>query len=377
MSPMRAVSLAMRGAALAVVAQRLMRAARPAPPVTPVAPSALPVVPTISVVIPARDEEQRLGPCLEGLRDAPGVVEVIVVDDHSTDATASVAAASGARVVAAADLPTGWAGKAWAVQQGLEAAVGDWVVTLDADTRPDPRLPAASVARAQREGADLMTLAGSFTCPTAALAAAHPAMLTTLVMRFGPPGAVGSGDTGRLLANGQCMVMPRVAFLADGGLAPVAHHMVEDVALVRQRAGQGRRVAFLDAGDLLSVQMYENLGDAWRGWGRSLALPGVEARARQVLDAVTVALVQGVPLWRLLRGRADAVDAVALLMRLGTLVGTARAYRPRRWTYWLSPLADPLAVATLVKGILQPDQPWRGRHVPTAPPGRSAGRSGS
>ena len=377
MSPSRSLSLVLRGVALALVARRLVRAARPAPPVSPATAAELAALPSISVVIPARDEEQRLAPCLEGLSDAPGVVEVIVVDDHSTDATAAVAAAHGARVVAAADLPSGWAGKAWAVQQGLEAAVGDWVVTLDADTRPDPRLPAAGVTRAVAEGADLMTLAGSFTCPTAALAAAHPAMLTTLVMRFGPPGAAGSADTGRLLANGQCMVMPRVAFLADGGLVPVAHHMVEDVALARQRAGQGRRVAFLDAGDLLRVQMYEDLGGAWRGWGRSLALPGVEARERQVLDAVTVALVQGVPLWRLLRGRADAVDAVALLMRLGTLVGTARAYRPRRKAYWLSPLADPLAVATLVKGILRPDQPWRGRRVPTVLPGRSAGRSGS
>ena len=372
MTPGRLLSVAVRGAAVAVVARRLAGAARPAPAVTPVDPGALATLPTISVVIPARNEEHRLGPCLEGLRAAPGVAEVIVVDDHSNDATAAVAASYGARVVPAADLPPGWAGKAWAVQQGLQAAHGDWVVTLDADTRPQPGLPAAVVARAVADRADLMTVAGSFVCPTDGLAAVHPAMLTTLVMRFGPPGA--TRDPTRLLANGQCMVLPRTDFLADGGLTPVAHHMVEDVALARERAGRGRHVLFVDAADLLQVQMYDDAADAWRGWGRSLALPGVESPARQWLDLVTVAALQGVPLLRLLVGRADAVDAVALALRLGTLMGTSRAYRPRRWTYWLSPLTDPVALATLAKGIMRPDQPWRGRHAPAMPPARTATR---
>jgi dolichol-phosphate mannosyltransferase len=374
-TPTGLLSLAARGVAVAVVGWRLARAARPAAPLAPLTAQEVATVPAISVVIPARNEEHRLGPCLAGLGTAPGVSEIVVVDDHSTDATAQVAAAAGARVVSAAALPPGWAGKAWAVQQGLEAAVGDWVVTLDADTRPDPSLPAAAVARAVTDGVDLMTVAGSFVCPTEALAAVHPAMLTTLVMRFGPPGS--GGDPGRLLANGQCMVMPRVGFLADGGMAPVAHHMVEDVALARERAGRGRRVAFVDAAALLNVQMYDDVGDAWRGWGRSLALPGVETPVRQWVDAATVAAVQGVPMLRLLMGRADAVDVVALLLRLGTLVGTAGAYRPRRWSYWWSPLADPVAVAALMKGIMQPDQPWRGRRapsVPTAPPERNAPR---
>ncbi len=382
MNALRALSWVVRAAGVAVVVRRLARAAHPAEAVVAIDHTQLAGLPGISVVVPARNEEQRLAPCLAGLRDAPGVVEVIVVDDHSTDATVAVAAAHGARVVTATTLPSGWAGKAWALQQGLEAAVGEWVVTLDADTRPDPRLPAAVVARAIADDADLLTVAGSFVCPTGALAAVHPAMLTTLVMRFGPPGDAGRTDATRLLANGQCMVMPRQAFLADGGLAPVAHHMVEDVALARERAVRGRRVSFLDAAELLQVQMYEDVGDAWQGWGRSLALPGVETRGRQVLDAATVALVQGLPMMRLLAGRADAVDAVACLLRLGTLVGTARVYRPRRLGYWLSPLADPLAVATLLRSIMRPDQPWRGRHAPTNPldvpppgqPARSAAR---
>jgi dolichol-phosphate mannosyltransferase len=78
---------------------------------------------SISVVVPARDEAARIGPLLEAIVGAPGVAEVIVVDDQSSDGTADLARAAGARVVEPArPLPDGWAGKAWALQQGIEAA---------------------------------------------------------------------------------------------------------------------------------------------------------------------------------------------------------------------------------------------------------------
>src|SRR5215207_3711693 len=89
----------------------------------------------VTVVIPARAEAARIGPCLEGLRGDPDVAEIVVLDDRSSDWTGEVAAAAGARVVQGAPLPAGWVGKPWALQQGLGAARSEWVVTLDADTR--------------------------------------------------------------------------------------------------------------------------------------------------------------------------------------------------------------------------------------------------
>ena len=186
-------------------------------------------------------------------------------------------------------------------------------------------------------------------------------MLTTLVYRFGPAGYAGTVPADRHLANGQCMAFERLPFLGAGGMLPVAGEVVEDVALARHLAGREWEVAMLDGHELLTTRMYETLGDTWRGWGRSLSLPGVEPTWRQVLDLGVVLLAQALPLPRLLVRRGDVLDVALLAMRLGTLAGTAQAYeRPGR-AYWASPAADLVAVAALARGLLDRTRHWRGR----------------
>jgi dolichol-phosphate mannosyltransferase len=351
------VVLLVRIAAGAVAIARLAKAATVAAPVRPT----LTPMQSISVVVPARDEVARIGPLLDAIVGAPGVGEVIVVDDQSSDGTAELARAAGASVVAGAPLPDGWAGKAWALQQGIEAATSDWVVTLDADARPDPRLPTAVVARATADRLDLLTVGGRFECPTPGSRWLHPAMLTTLVYRFGPPGAAPTRPD-RTMANGQCMAVPRIPFLADGAMERVRNDVVEDLALVRRVAMDGRRVGFLDASDLLTVRMFESFQDVWTGWGRSLALPGVEPRRRQLFDLGIVVLTQVLPLPRLLLRRGDLVDVVLAATRIGTLFGTRRAYDRVDVAYWASPLADPIAAVAIARGIARRGrQTWRGR----------------
>lgn len=88
----------------------------------------------VSIIIPARNEEENLSlllPSLSAQEFLP--LEVLVVDDHSSDDTAEVAAKFGATVIAGKSLPEGWFGKPWACQQGADAARGDWFLFLDAD----------------------------------------------------------------------------------------------------------------------------------------------------------------------------------------------------------------------------------------------------
>lgn len=361
---LRVIPPLVRVTAAIVAITRLSRAARAAPPViadgAARAAAADRAAATIDVVIPARDEAERIGPAIAALRGAPGVASVIVVDDQSTDATTAVATASGATVVEGGPLPPGWAGKAWAVHQGITASSADWIVTLDADTRADPRLPASIVDRAISDGLDFVTVGGRFECPTGPTRWLHASMLTSLVYRFGPPGV--PRRPSRMMANGQCMAFRRRPFSGQGGMSGVRAEVVEDVALVRRLAGRGWSVAFLDAPDLLRVRMFESLRDTWTGWGRSLALPGVEPEHRQMIDLVVVALAQAAPIPRLLLGRGDVLDVVLVAVRLGTLVGTRTAYDRTDAAYWLSPLADLGTVAAIAGGISRGEQQeWRGR----------------
>jgi dolichol-phosphate mannosyltransferase len=354
-------TLGLRLAAGTAALVRLGRAATAAPPL---APSAELGVDDITVVIPARDEAARIGPCLRGVVGAPGVREVIVVDDESTDGTAGVASSLGARVVPGCPLPPGWVGKPWALQQGLDAAApGGWFVSLDADTAPDPRLPAALVARARTDGWDLLTCGARFTLTTTGQRLVHPSLLATLVYRFGPPGARRPARPARTLANGQCTVARTDALRGADGFAGAAGHLTDDVALARHLAAAGWRVGFGDAGDLVGVRMHETAGEAWRNWGRSLPMPDVTSPAWQAADLAVVWLAQALPIPRLLTGRGDALDAVLAVARLGTHAGTARAYEPgsRGPWWWLAPLADLAVAARLTQAAVRPERTWRGR----------------
>jgi dolichol-phosphate mannosyltransferase len=192
------------------------------------------------------------------------VVEVIVVDDGSTDDTASVAGATGVRVLNPGSLPAGWSGKPWAVEHGVGEATGEWIVTFDADARPAVSLPQAAVDRCIADRIDFLTLAPAIDCPTWGAAWLHPSLLTTLVFRFGRPGV--DAPPQRRLANGQCMVFRRDWFVESGGFGPARTASEEDVAFARLAARRGDRVAFLEAQHLLTVRAYEGFADTWRGW---------------------------------------------------------------------------------------------------------------
>ncbi len=321
----------------------------------------------VSVVIPARDEAARLGPCLEGVRSDPDLGElIVVVDDDADPGTVRVAEEGGARVVVAPPLPHGWIGKTWALEHGMRAASGRWLVTLDADTRPRPGLLRALVAELGAE-CDLVSAGTRFQCDTVGERLFHPAMLATVVYRFGPIGAAGAGPPPhRVVANGQCLAVERERLAAAGGFTRTPGHMTDDIALARSLAADGWRLRFLDGCDLVSVRMYTSAREVWREWGRSLSLGDVTAWPWLALDLAVVWLCMAAPLPRLLARRGTRLDAVLLAVRLALLAPLARAFERRGAAYWLSPLCDAGAAARLTLAVARPARTWRGRAYPYA-----------
>lgn len=348
--------------ALVFVVPRLWRSARGGPVLRvdqrAATDASVAVQRRISVVIPARNEARRIGECLQVLRGAPGVLEVIVVDDESNDGTADIARSHGAVVVQGSALPTGWVGKIWALQQGISAATGDVIVTLDADTRPDPSLPSAATAALVECGAVLATVAPRFRCPSRPARWLHAAMLTSLVYRFG---AGGGRATRYSVANGQCMVFRRDDAVNGGWCERVRGETVEDVALARALVGDGQHVAMFDGSRLLTVHMFDGFASTWSGWGRSLALTGVESRLRQWVGIAVTAVALVAPPLLVASGLATPLTLAFVALRIGTLIGTTRAYERRGVAYWLSPLADLLAWVVVVRAVVSPSRQWRGR----------------
>jgi dolichol-phosphate mannosyltransferase len=330
---------------------------------------------SISVVVPVLNEHARLAPCLEGLlAQGPEVREILVVDGGSTDGTPELvrdyaARDSRLRLLDASPVPLWLNGKAWGLQAGLDAAnpASTWLLTLDADVRPAPPLARALLARAEAGRLDGLSVATRQDLADAWVGLLHPALLTTFVYRTGIPGTP-QRRRATAQANGQCFLVRREQLKRIGGFRPVLDAISEDITLARVLIASGCQVGFYEAGELVSVRMHDDWGDAWRNWARSLPMRDRYAGTAPLWGWLEVALVQALPPVMLLlaaiglapRWVAD-LNVGLLAARVGVLAGMRRAYRHPPWTYWLSPLCDlPVAIQLGIL-TLRRCYTWRGR----------------
>ncbi|AGY57054.1 glycosyltransferase [Gloeobacter kilaueensis] len=376
MSGLLLVLAALQGAALAVLLARLAGGRTRTPPLAPL--SALPEPTRVSAVVPTLNEEARIGPCLEGLHaQGPELVEVIVVDSRSTDGTVAQVEAMAKRdrrfkVVYDDPLPTGWVGRPWALQSGFLRTdpASEWVLGIDADTLPLPGLVNAIVAAARAGNYDALSLSPRFLLVGLAEFWLQPALLITLVYRFGAAGGAGSPRPERVMANGQCSLLRRQMLVAMDGYTAARRSFCDDVTLARSLAARGVRVGFLDGAQLIKVRMYSSALETWNEWGRSLDLKDASTPGWQVFDCLFLVLALGLPIPVLALATAGLIEFAPLIwvngllvaIRLLLLFAIAGSYERLRWSYWLSPLADPLAALRIVISSLTVPRRWRGRN---------------
>jgi dolichol-phosphate mannosyltransferase len=308
-----------------------------------------------------------------------------VVDSRSTDGTGDRIKAQQQtdprfRLMTDDPLPAGWVGRPWALHNGYLASSirSRWILGIDADTQPQPALVASLIQMAEARGYDLVSLAPQFILKGAAEWWLQPALLVTLLYRFGAAGA-DADNPERVMANGQCFLVRRSLLEQLNGSHCARQSFCDDVTLAREAARQGATVGFLDGAKLLQVRMYDGVADLWEGWGRSLDLKDAATVAQKWGDLAFLLAVQGLPLLALLSfGRllatgiqspmlwlAFGVNSTLVAIRFAFLIAILSAYdrhnRPGFWAYWLSPLADPLAVFRIFLSSIRTPKQWRGR----------------
>jgi hypothetical protein len=284
--------------------------------------------PRVSVIVPARDEARNIAACVQSvLATTWPDVEVIVVDDHSTDGTGARARAAAPddarlRVLSNPELPPGWFGKQWACATGARAATGAVLLFADADTRHAPDLIARTMHFMQRERADLLSVVGRQVLGSFWERLLQPQVFAMLAARYGGAASVNAARRAEdVIANGQCLLVTRAAYDALGGHEAVRDKVAEDLALAQRAFRAGMRVRAVAGIRQLSTRMYESLGELVRGWRKNVFAGGRDAVPFGALGRAVFpfALAAG-PLLTL-------APALVLVLSLAGVLGTA-------WLIW-------------------------------------------
>jgi chlorobactene glucosyltransferase len=265
--------------------------------------------PLLSVCVPARNEARNISRCVRSLlaQTYPNL-EIIVLDDRSTDATPEILhnlAKQDIRlkILSGSDLPPGWAGKPHALTQAAAAARGEWLCFIDADTFVAPQALAAVYAQAQETGADMFSIFTHQEMGTFWERTVLPLVMTALSVGFSPR-KVNDPNRPDAIANGQFIFIKRAVYETLGGHETIKGSIVEDKDLAVLVKSSGYRLVVGDGSQVASTRMYTSLPEMWEGWTKNIYLglrdkPGLLALgAFGALLALTAALL--LPLWVLI-----------------------------------------------------------------------------
>jgi chlorobactene glucosyltransferase len=341
------------------------------------------------IVVPARDEERNIGPCLDGLLAQQGIdVSIIVVDDGSTDRTGEVLEryAGSIEVLDGGDeaLPEDWLGKPWACQRGgqraLELFEGErgrtqWILFVDADVRLEPRALWASIGYAHEKKLGLLSGLGRLTMQGFWEKVLQPAVGGLIIAgndleKTNEPGKAKD----RVLANGQFLLFERSCYESIGCHESVRVDVLDDVGLASTVVAAGGLYHLLFMRTLFSCRMYEGLGEIWEGWSKNL-FAGLEFSWKNLLTVCAglltfTILPYLVLLWALCTG-----DGGAWLfwgVGLVTLIQLVRLYLDHLFGHELAYSLTHLLGMVLLVGLLansalrssRGTTTWKGRTLP-------------
>ena len=268
--------------------------------------------PLISIIVPTRNEARNIQRCIEGLQSQTySNLEIIVVDDGSTDATPEIleqlqaavqdtpqrGASPTITILTGSELPTGWAGKPHALHQGYQASRGEWLCFIDADTFANPELISSTYQAAMNLQADMLSILTYQELGGFWEKVILPLVFTALSVGF-PAQRVNDPHKPDAIANGQFILIRRSVYEAVGGHEAVRDQIAEDKAMAGLVKGAGFHLILGDGRDLARTRMYTSLTEIWEGWVKNIYL-GMQDRLWLLLLGAIIgfAAALALPLW--------------------------------------------------------------------------------
>ncbi len=330
----------------------------------------------VSLIIPARNESATIGTLLGSVSQSTyPALEVIVVDDRSTDNTAAIVGDWAERdprirLLPGTELPDGWLGKPWACHQGARAASGRVLIFTDADTIHQPTLIDHTVGALKAEQADLLTLNSQQLCISFWERLVMPQIWVLLGLRYPPARINRARRPHQVVANGQFIAVPRDSYIGLDGHHGVRNEVVEDLALAQRWFRAGATIRMLHGESLLSTRMYRSLPEMIEGWSKNLhvgarqSLSGIPLLPKLASFGVMAMFAFWLlPLLLLTLGVAPAAMLLAvaisvafwLLVNLGMRIPLAYAFG--------YPLGAAMALWITVRSVMRGERriEWRGR----------------
>jgi len=257
----------------------------------------------LTVIIPARNEEDCLAACLQSLVNQSEELfklgrdwELIVVDDHSNDRTAEIAHGfAGVTVLEAGKLEKGWTGKNNAIWTAVKRARGRWLLFTDADTLHEPGNLLRALHEAARHKVGMLSYSPRQIVSGLWQRSLMPLVFCELALAY-PPARVSDPAERIAAANGQFLLIEREAYRRLGGHAAVSEAILEDVelAFLAKRRKVGLRFRYAE--DAVSTRMYGSTAEMIEGWTKNLALLFDNSFALAVWRVIDVLLLAAVPL---------------------------------------------------------------------------------
>jgi glycosyltransferase involved in cell wall biosynthesis len=229
---------------------------------------------SVTAIVPARNEEASIAACITSLANQLEIAEILVVNDQSTDATASVVRGlmekiPSLRLLESGELPAGWVGKNHALWVGVREAKSFWLLFSDADAEHEPDSVSRALQIAKEQGAALVSFSPEQITEAWYEKALIPYIYLRLAKRFSYQ-QVNDPNSPAAAANGQFLMMRRDIYDAIGGHSGVAGEVLEDVALAMRVKAAGHRISFGSGKGIVHVRMYRSFRAMWQGWKKNL-----------------------------------------------------------------------------------------------------------